>query len=208
MLPGAASLAALNRIRIWLRLTASSLVLLADYPQQREKRNHEEKKKKHPSPFLSLSLSPSLAHKPLSPVGTVLAFWFFLMSLKLIFSHDCIPFSEDNQRFWIIAAVWLENWGRSGMVATSLCCQLKDNFSWALQYDFTTYLSNGSQSHRTCDPPPGSPAQMSSSEIPAEFHIVAFSICFWESTDSVLPQKTLWFRLFACNRTLFFWLPH
>lgn len=152
MLPGAASLAALNRIRIWLWLTASALVLLADYPQQREKRNHEELPSP-PTPPLSHS------HKPLSPVGTVLAFWFFLMSLKLIFSHDCIPFSEDNQRFWIIAAVWLENWGRSGMVATSLCCQLKDNFSWALQYDFTTYLSNGSQSYCTCDPPPAPPAK-------------------------------------------------
>lgn len=27
-------------------------------------------------------------------------------------------------------------------------------------------------------------------------------------TDSVLPQRTLWFRLFACNHTLFFfWIP-
>jgi len=45
-----------------LALTASSLVLLADYSQQEEKRNDDEKKK-----------IPSLT-KALGPVGTELAF--------------------------------------------------------------------------------------------------------------------------------------
>lgn len=163
------------------------------------------RKKKKTS--LPLSLSLALAHKPLSPVGTVLAFWFFLMSLKLIFSHDCIPFSEDNQRFWIIAAVWLENWGRSGMVATSLCCQLKDNFSWALQYDFTTYLSNGSQSHRTCDPPPAPRPKCLLRKLQQNFTLSPFQFVFESQPTLFCHRKTLWFRLSACNRTLFFWLP-
>lgn len=54
------------------------------------------------------------------------------------------------------------------------------------------------------------PTQVSSSEIPAKFLIVAFSISVFLLflTDSVLPQKTLWFRPLACNHTLFFfWLP-
>lgn len=75
-------------------------------------------------------------------------------------------------------------WEGSGIVATSLCCQLKDNFSWALQYDFTTYLSNGSQSyckwfHRACF-----------FKMPPKFHNVTLLVirltlfCHWKHCDS------------------------
>lgn len=90
MLPGSTSLAALKRIMIWLWLTASSLVLLAHYPQQRGKPKCCWKKKKN-------SLSLAQAH---GPVGTGFSdLFFFLMSLKLIFSHNCISFEGITKDF-------------------------------------------------------------------------------------------------------------
>lgn len=83
MLPGSTSLAALKR------LTASSLVLLADYPQQRENQNAAGKKK---NPSLSLTQTHG-------PVGNGFQIYFFLMSLRLIFSHNCIPFEGISKDF-------------------------------------------------------------------------------------------------------------
>lgn len=68
MLPGSTSLAALKRIMIWLWLTASSLVLLAHYPQQRGKPKCFWKKKKK---------TPFLLHRPMALLALVFQIFFF-----------------------------------------------------------------------------------------------------------------------------------
>lgn len=99
MLPGSASLAAPKKNHD-LALTNSKLSGAAGWlPSAKGRPKCWWKKKKKIPPFLWYGPVALLAPCDFSDL-------FFLMSLKLIFSHDCIPSERISKDFCMIAAVW------------------------------------------------------------------------------------------------------